>query len=269
VTLVTVVVPTRDAARTLEACLASVRAQTHPSVELVVVDNGSTDATWHVAHRHADVVVRRGPERSSQRNHGWRIGRGSVVVFVDADMVLDPDLLGEAVAVLSQDPQLGGLILPERARGDGFLAGCRALEKAIYLGQPNAEAARVFPRDILHRLGGFDEHLTAFEDWELTDRLRRSGLRVGRTRAGVWHDEGRIALRRAFAKKRYYGAWLPAYLARSSSVARTRLSRPALLARPLLLARSPHRAAGLVMLKAVEWAGLLLGARDARRAADR
>ena len=54
---VTVVVPTREAARTLDRCLASVRAQTHPRVELVVVDNHSTDDTVSIAHRHAD----RGP----------------------------------------------------------------------------------------------------------------------------------------------------------------------------------------------------------------
>ena len=68
--LVSVVVPTRNAGRTVETCLRSIRAQTWPALELIVVDNGSTDATWAVARRHADLALRGGPERSAQRNQG-------------------------------------------------------------------------------------------------------------------------------------------------------------------------------------------------------
>ena len=53
----------------------------------------------------------------------------------------------------------------------------------------------------------------AFEDWDLPDRVARDGWTIGRLEAGVWHDEGRIQLRAAFAKKRYYGRSAPDYLA--------------------------------------------------------
>jgi len=84
------VVPTRDSARTLDACLRSLRAQTHPDVEVIVVDNQSTDGTAEIARRHADQVVAWGPERSAQRNKGTACAAGDVVVFVDSDMVLEP-----------------------------------------------------------------------------------------------------------------------------------------------------------------------------------
>jgi len=54
--LVTVVVPTKNAERTLGACLASVRQQTGHAVELIVVDNHSTDASVEIARRYADAV---------------------------------------------------------------------------------------------------------------------------------------------------------------------------------------------------------------------
>src|SRR5689334_15752829 len=79
--LVTFVVPTKNAARTLAACLASVRAQEYDRVELVVVDNHSTDDTADIAHRYADRVDTLGPERSAQRNHGWRVANGEHVAF--------------------------------------------------------------------------------------------------------------------------------------------------------------------------------------------
>ncbi|WP_018348170.1 glycosyltransferase family 2 protein [Longispora albida] len=260
-TRVTVVVPTRNAARTLEACLTSIRAQSYPDTELVVVDNHSTDGTPEIAARYADQVLVAGPERSAQRNHGWRAGTGELVGFVDADMVLEPGVVADAVAVLSRDRGLGSLVVPEHAFGDGFLAGCRVLEKRIYLGDASVEAARFFRRSLLEELGGYDESLTAFEDWELADRLAGRGHGVGRTTAAIWHDEGRVSLRVAFTKKRYYGRWLPVYRARDARP----LARPALLAK-LPVGRHPVRSAGLLVLKCAELAGMALGTLDARRA---
>ena len=61
--LVSVVVPTRNSARTIERCLRSIRAQSHPEVELIVVDNDSDDATPELAVGIADLVLHAGPER--------------------------------------------------------------------------------------------------------------------------------------------------------------------------------------------------------------
>ncbi|WP_395962660.1 glycosyltransferase family 2 protein [Actinomadura sp. 6N118] len=252
----TVVVPTRNSARTLERCLASVRSQTH-AVELVVVDNASTDTTPEIAAAHADVVADHGPERSAQRNHGWRTGEGEIIAFVDSDMVLEPEVVEQAVKIFATEPDLGGLVIPELSFGEGFLARCRAVEKRSYLGDETVEAARVFRRSALEEVGGYDEGLSAFEDWDLADRVAATGLRIGRVTAVVWHDEGRITLRSAYRKRRYYGRWLPAYRsrphARSFSRARS--------VRTLLRQGSPHHVAGLVALKISEALGLLRGSR--------
>ena len=95
--LVSVVVPTRNSRRTIEACLRSVGAQTYRPLELIVVDNGSTDGTWTVAARHADLALRGGPERSAQRNLGIGRAAGEWVCYVDADMELAPDVVERAV----------------------------------------------------------------------------------------------------------------------------------------------------------------------------
>ena len=125
---VTVVVPTKNAERTLAACLASVRAQTYPQVELVVVDNSPTGTTIAIAKKYTDHAVTWGPERSAQRNHGWRIGSGAYVAFIDADMVLNPHIVAEAVEAFARDAGLGALVIPELAFGVGFLARCRELQ---------------------------------------------------------------------------------------------------------------------------------------------
>lgn len=260
---ISVVVPTKNSARTLAACLASLRAQTVVP-EIVVVDNHSDDDTQRIARALADVVLVAGPERCAQRNIGWRTASAPVVAFIDSDMTLEREVLAEAVTALGDDTSLAALVVPERAHGRGFFARCRALEKQLYLGDPDVEALRIVRRDVLCETGGFDESLTAFEDWELHDRVAATKGRIGRTSTGLWHDEGRVSLRAAFAKKRYYGRWLPT--ARGNALLTRSFVRTSLIAHPTVLARHPVTAVGLGVLKSVEVAGLMLGARQGRRA---
>jgi glycosyltransferase involved in cell wall biosynthesis len=263
------VVPTRNSARTLAACLGSLRAQTFGDVEVVVVDNGSTDGTGGIARLLADRFTDWGPERSAQRNRGTACSTGDVVVFIDSDMVLEPHVAASIHERFTAQPELAALIIPERSFGDGFLARCRSLEKALYVGDGGVEAPRAFRRPTIDELGGWDETLTAAEDWDLADRAAAAGVGVGRVDAWIWHDEGRLRLRSTFAKKRYYGRWIDQYLRMRRGRGRGRFARTALLRHPGRLLRHPLLSTGLVVLKSAEVAGLLLGMRDTRRAGGR
>lgn len=259
-----IVVPTRNSARTLERCLDSATAQTHDDVEVVVVDNRSSDRTLAIAHARAHRVERGGPERSAQRNRGWRSSTGEYVLFLDSDQVLEPEVAAEAVAAFESDPAISGLVVPELSRGEGFLAECRSLEKRLYVGDSRVEAARVFRRSVLQECGGYDESLTGAEDYELPDRLEAHGHRLGRIAARVWHDEGRVGLLSTFRKKRRYGRGVAGYVGRPGSA--ERLRRGPSPGRAHLLAEAPRHAGGLLALKLIDAGGLLLGIRDARRA---
>src|SRR2546428_2326302 len=91
--LVSAIVTTQESGRTLEACLRSIRAQTYPRIELVVVDNQSRDASLEIAARYADRVATLGPERSAQRNHGASIAAGAYPPLLDSGRVLGPAVL--------------------------------------------------------------------------------------------------------------------------------------------------------------------------------
>lgn len=257
---VAVVVPTKDSARTLRPCLESIQAQTLSPEHVLVVDNHSSDATPAIASDLGTTLLIAGPERCAQRNAGWRAVASDAVAFIDSDMVLEPAVLEQAVAVLSSDEAVGAVVIPEVSFGEGFFAGCRALEKSLYVGDPRVEAARVFRREALEQVGGYDESLTAGEDWDLADRVAAAGWKTARTTAVVRHDEGRVTLRTVFNKKRYYGQTLAAYYSRTSHRGAT---RHALL--DLRAARThPLSYAGLLLLKLVDLAGLATGAASAR-----
>lgn len=250
---VTVVVPTRNAARTLAACLESLRAQTYPC-RTVVVDNGSTDATVAVAEQGADVVLHAGPERSAQRNHGARSHPASIAGFIDADMVLAPTVVEEAVNAIGHGA--GSVIVPERTVGSGFWVEVRAFERSFYNGSDAIEAARFFRWDVFERAGGFDEQLTGPEDWDLGESARRLAP-VARTTAVIEHDEGTITYLGACRKKAYYAEGMRRYVAKRGWWALGQASRRPWLHHPRQLLTRPG--VGLVALKlgeatAVCWA---------------
>jgi glycosyltransferase involved in cell wall biosynthesis len=272
--LVTVVVPTRNSAAHIGPCLESIRAQTYEPIEVVVVDNHSTDATQELAQPLADRVLAIGPERSAQRNEGARAGSGDYLLFVDSDMTLAEDVVGQCIDAVRADPARTVVVIPEVSVGTGFWARCKALERSCYVGDETIEAARFFPRELFRELGGFDERLPAGpEDWDLHERARLAGARVARTSAFIRHDEGVLRLGRTVAKKFHYGGSMGEYMRRHPQLARRQLRvvRPAFVREWRTLAREPVLAAGMLFMKGLEFgAGAAgLAAATARRRALR
>lgn len=258
--LVSVIVPTRNSSRTLAACLMSVRAQLYHSIELIVVDNGSSDSTVEIAKDHANVVERWGPERSAQRNRGAQISHGEYLLFVDSDMTLMPPVVGECVDIL-RTIRGPGVVIPEISFGEGFWAHCRALERSCYRGDDSVEAARFFPRALFEAAGGFDENLTGPEDWDLSARIA-AGQRLPRTASQISHDEGRLQLGAVLIKKRYYARSFVRYWHKGGRATHGQVNvilRPAFLRNWRRLVPHPILAAGILSLKSLEAAAGLWG----------
>lgn len=95
--LVSVIVPTKNSAEFLEACLNSIKAQTYKNIEIIVVDNFSTDDTPQIANKYADKFYQKGPERSAQVNYGVEKSKGSFIYKVDSDFTLDKNVIQQCI----------------------------------------------------------------------------------------------------------------------------------------------------------------------------
>jgi glycosyltransferase involved in cell wall biosynthesis len=175
--LVSLVVRTKNEKERIERCLKSCLHQDYPSVELIVVDNESTDGTQTIAKKYTDLVFNRGPERIAQGNYGMlSIAKGKYVMYVDADMILEPGLISAAV---SEAEKLGdiGLYINEVVLGRGFWGSMRRFERTFYNGTC-IDAARFLRRAEVLQVGGFDEETfpsPSAEDWDLDRRMRDLG----------------------------------------------------------------------------------------------
>jgi glycosyltransferase involved in cell wall biosynthesis len=264
---VSVIVTTRNVGRTLDACLVSIRAQDYAPLELIVVDNFSTDDTVAIARRHADIFVAAGPERSAQRNLGVEAAAGPWVLWIDADMVLANDVVSDAVRAAS-DVGAAAASIPERTIGSGFWTACRTLERSCYLDDPKLFNPRLLRRDLLQRIGGFDEGMAGPEDTDLRLRLARESVVVAHADAMIDHDEGRLTIRDVLRKRAHYGSSLPAFAAanRGAVGAQARATVRAFYRHRRDLAADPAHGAGLLALRALEAGGYAFGATRARLA---
>lgn len=259
--MVSVVVPVKDSIRTMEACMRSIRAQTWEPLELVVIDNFSTDGTWEVAQRFAHHAEQAGPERSAQRNLGIERAHGPWVLWIDADMELPPNIVERAMAA-ALDEEADGVFIPEVTVGDGYWTACRALERSCCVEEILVQSPRLVRRDYLRRTGGFLESLSGTEDAELRSRMIREGCRLAWIPDLIVHDEGRMSLRFIWGKRYYYGRGLEKYKAQHPGALSEQAGSAVGAYRRhwRRLAAKPTVAAGVVFMRAGEFAAYGVGA---------
>lgn len=130
---VSVIIPNRNYARTLALCLRSVMAQSYAPVEVLVVDDGSTDDSVQVARSFGAGVISTGGGEGVAvgRNLGAAHAHGEVLFFLDSDVALAPDALANAVAQLRSDPEAGavcGIEDPEPLVRDSLVEEYRTLQ---------------------------------------------------------------------------------------------------------------------------------------------
>ena len=122
--LVSVIINTRNSAgKIFEKCLASVKVQSYKNVELIVVDNSSSDKTKEIAKRYTKKVFDYGPERSSQKNFGVQKSRGEFLVFLDDDQEMPPEIIEDCVKKIKDKKYIFSkkdIIFLEAIKSDGI-----------------------------------------------------------------------------------------------------------------------------------------------------
>jgi hypothetical protein len=175
---ITVIMPARNAASAIGACLRSINAERldFGESEVIVVDNGSTDSTRGIAAAAGASVVSLPRLRvSALRNHAASLARAPLLAFIDADHELGAGWF-EAVRDIFADPSVGAAGAPCHAPPDGTWVQ-RAYDclrrhdgrrrDATWLGSGNL----VIRAELFRQLGGFDEALETCEDIDLCRRL--------------------------------------------------------------------------------------------------
>lgn len=194
--LVSVIMPAYNARTYLRQAILSVLEQDYPNVELIVVDDGSTDGTDQEAERYGERVhllrqKNRGP--AAARNLGIRHAKGALIAFLDADDVWLPGKLSAQVAQLLQHPDVGlvyGGFVRWESNADGSFdppPPAAVIDPAVPLVDTHSGwiynellfdnivhiITAMVRREVVEELGGLDEHLPTGEDYDFWLRLSR------------------------------------------------------------------------------------------------
>jgi glycosyltransferase involved in cell wall biosynthesis len=182
--VVSVVLPTYNRARTLERAVRSVLAQTMGDLELIVVDDGSSDETAQLLAGIADprlhVIRQDNRGAAAARNAGIARATADWLAFQDSDDQWLPDKLAQQLAAARAGGEDVGLVLSGYRVAHPGLAREIRPESALRRGDPRPDLLDGWPiitptwlvrRALVQGLGGFNEGLHCFEDWDLVFRL--------------------------------------------------------------------------------------------------
>lgn len=178
---VSVIIPVFNHGRELEACLASLDAQTFRDFEVIVVDDGSNEPVRKTQNAKRKIEwIRFEDNRGAPaaRNEGFRRSKGAYVIFLDADAELRPDALERMASALDARPEID-FAYPSFVYGWKSFKGRRFDERALH------EANYIHTSALIRRgaFPGFDESLKKFQDWDLFLTMGERGSR------GYWIDE--------------------------------------------------------------------------------
>jgi glycosyltransferase involved in cell wall biosynthesis len=210
---VSVVLPCYNAGADLPRAIASVRAQSVSGIEIVVVDDGSTDpetlAVLDTLPGDVRVVRQVNKGLPAARNAGFAAARGPLVFPLDSDDTVEPRFVEKALAALRADPRAGYACSQLRVRGavDGVLRKQYNFFEQLFSNQ--LPYCLLLPKDTWKSVGGYDETMrNGYEDWEFNIRLGEHG-HFGAVVAEplfVYHvkDEGML---RALSRRRHAELW--------------------------------------------------------------
>jgi len=188
---ISVIVPAYNAERVLPLCLEGLKASAVAPCEIIVVDDASTDRTAQIAEEYGARVLRMSLQSGpgAARNRAAEVAAGEILLFVDSDVVVKPDIIGRIAADLALGSEYAAVFgsYDEEPAERNFLSQYKNLQHYFVHQLGNEEAATFWAgcgavlRDVFLELGGFDLErypIPSIEDIELGYRLRAAGHRI-------------------------------------------------------------------------------------------
>ena len=176
---VTVVIPALDREDMIGEALASVLAQGYEPLEVVVVDDGSTDGTAATAASYPGVRVISTPNQgvAQARNEGVAAATGTLITFLDSDDLMPAGRIARDVAILEAHPDWDGLLGYQEWFTDGaeMPGWVRKADGSVGDVQPCSALVR---REVFDRVDRFDPALTHTEDFDWLMRVRDAGHHI-------------------------------------------------------------------------------------------
>lgn len=187
---VSVIIPLYNLAHLVTDAIDSVLSQTYRDIEIIVVDDGSTDnakevLSTYIENNKIHYIYKKNQGLSAARNTGIKVAQGKYIKFLDSDDYLYPEQIEKQVNDIKDDNNILSVTDYHDLRPNGQL-----IRKRVYVGRKDKQMgifietnravphAFLTPKDLIKQAGGFDETLTSCEDWDLWLKILRNGATI-------------------------------------------------------------------------------------------
>lgn len=205
---VSVIIPVYNEEKVIAECVESLNNQSYGDLEIVVVDDGSTDATQSKIVNVDIVLTQNHKGAGAARNLGASKANGEILVFVDADMTFDKDFIKNLIEPIKNGKVIGTFSKEENlANKDNIWARCWNINRGLPIdrmhGRDYPDHQKVFraiKKDAFEKVGGFDEAAGYTDDWSLSERI---GVEAIAAPNAVFYHRNPESLSEVFVQSRW------------------------------------------------------------------
>lgn len=215
-TFVSIIIPVYNEEKVIGECLNSLSGQTHRPIEIVLVDDGSTDETlrtignWKFDIGNLKLLKQNHKGPGSARNLGAKHAKGEILVFVDADMTFEKDFISDLVEPITKGETVGTFSKNEMVKNsDNIWSACwnynknLSKDRMIPADYPSyAPVFRAILRKKFDEAEGFDSSGEYTDDWSLSRKL---GINSTLTKGAVYYHSNPSTLKEVWHQARWIG----------------------------------------------------------------
>lgn len=211
---VSVIVPVYNEEEVIEDCLFSLLGQTKRDLEIIVVDDGSTDSTLKKVSQIKDsriaILKEKHGGAGAARNRGAEIAKGEILVFVDADMTFDENFIENLTKPIIENQAIGTFSKEEYLENkDNVWAVCWNINRGLLSGKMHPlnfpkrqKVFRAILKKYFIKAMGFNEKMGYTDDWSLSERL---GVEAINAQNSIFYHKNPSNLKEVFIQSRWMG----------------------------------------------------------------
>lgn len=214
--LVSVIIPVFNEEKVIKSCLKSLRNQSYKPLEIIVVDDGSTDKTieiignWKLEIRNLKLLRQGHKGPGPARNLGALKAKGEILVFADADMTFDINFIKDLVASILKGQTIGTFSKNEmNANPENIWSACWNInrewpvDRLIPPDYPDtAPVFRAILKEEFEKVGGFDTTGEYTDDWSLSSKL---GVKSTLAKGAIYYHSNPDTLAQVWTQARWIG----------------------------------------------------------------
>jgi glycosyltransferase involved in cell wall biosynthesis len=196
-----ITVPTFNSEKTIGSCLTSIFDQDYSNIEVIIIDNNSSDKTEEISKKYNCIFLKLKSTKAEARKMGYYHSHGDFVLFIDSDMYLEKDLL-KTLINLAENYSLDAIAIDERFPPDSIFHIAKNIEKKCYTNNFDIQSPRFYRKEVLEKVK-WDRLDDGWDEYQIFLEVYTTSLKIGTCQKKLYLMENPMNLAKKFHHTKY------------------------------------------------------------------